>query len=726
MSNAVGLPPATTASGALAADAVRGPGASSPALNLSPVAYRLLVAMTVAVYLVLWLTRFEYVYGLVIDDYYSFSKGLATVRDWRAGFAGPSIEQAYFFLISYLPLWSGLALPSYPLYPVLEQTGQFRFLMLWVLFLHAVILLLWAWFLRVVAVNRLAALLAVILLATSPSFLLWSTKPDSRLLGLPFVFVGLAMLLRLVSERTPSGLGGVGLAFAAGTLLWVAQSIHYTALYLIVPAVMVVWISCGQHAWRQTRYWLGLGAFVAGCVWLQGLTELVDHFALGLPWDQGPTATLFALRTQHHSLWSAGENVVVWGELFLSQMGPLLLPFVGAGWLLLFWRDERLGPSTPLACRLLVLSAPLGLLYLLFAGSAPFFRQTSVLQPFLFLFAASGVVAAIGPLARRPEAWRGVALALVLAVAGALQWQQAAATVQAQLGLGHALAWVYANRGDRPLVWLPPHDFAAPEALARVDALAALPADAWLLAYFPWGYLGGYPALRPYLDAADPLGSWPTLYATDTLWAEAKGFGHPDLRRDPLLRDLRVFDAGRVLALGRGQPLAIRSVTADSSVPGAGPERVFDQGASTDQVTTWVSGDSSATHFLAVQFAGPVRLDTVQIVLPPSQRSITRLAALDIAVASDAEAYHTVWTGDNLERYPSITPVWPPETVSHLKLVVRRQLTPQRETRQAFVEELVFPGYHVVLSSVECPAPRHPEEPGVLAAIQCYSSEQSE
>src|SRR3954466_14674405 len=111
-------------------------------LDLSRTGYLAAASLIIVAYLAVWLTHFSTVYGwvnddyylytkgmltiqnwqqaflyhynalqaygLVMDDYYSFAKGLATVRDWRAGFAAPSIEQAYFFVISYLPLWSGI------------------------------------------------------------------------------------------------------------------------------------------------------------------------------------------------------------------------------------------------------------------------------------------------------------------------------------------------------------------------------------------------------------------------------------------------------------------------------------------------------------------------------------------------------------------------------------------------------------------------------------------
>ena len=290
-------------------------------------------------------------------------------------------------MISYLPLWSGITLPSYPLYPLGEQTGQFRFLMLWVLCLHAVVLILWAWSLRVLEVTRWRPSSRWSCSRLRPASSFGAPSPTHGCSACRSSFVGLAMLVRPLPER-PGRVGhAVWRAFAAGTLLWVAQSIHYTALYLVVPAGPS---SCGAAAAGALAPLLTSARarrFAVGCLWLQGLTEFVDHVVLGLPWEQGPTATLFALRTQHRSLWSAGENLVVWWELFLSQMGPVLLALIGVGWLLLLWRGGGIGRSAPLARRLIALSAPLGLLYPLFAVTAPFFRQTSVLQPFLFLFA---------------------------------------------------------------------------------------------------------------------------------------------------------------------------------------------------------------------------------------------------------------------------------------------------------------------------------------------------
>src|SRR4051812_45176289 len=99
---------------------VGSPAGARRRLDLSRGAYRLLVGGIAAAYLVLWLAHFQYVYGALVDDYFIwYTKGVLTVADWRNAFGAYTTQmnfaQLYFFLISYLPLKTGLTLPSYPL-----------------------------------------------------------------------------------------------------------------------------------------------------------------------------------------------------------------------------------------------------------------------------------------------------------------------------------------------------------------------------------------------------------------------------------------------------------------------------------------------------------------------------------------------------------------------------------------------------------------------------------
>ena len=82
--------------------------------------------------------------------------------------------------------------------------------------------------------NRLAALLSLLLFATSPTVMLWSPQPESRLFGLPFVLIGLWLIVR-ANPASGSREAHPWPYFLAGSLFGLGQAIHYTSLYLLVP-----------------------------------------------------------------------------------------------------------------------------------------------------------------------------------------------------------------------------------------------------------------------------------------------------------------------------------------------------------------------------------------------------------------------------------------------------------------------------------------------------------
>ena len=183
--------------------------------------------VVVLAYLAIWLTHFSTVYGWVNDDYYLYVKGMLTIQNWQQAFLYQyNALQTYFFLISYLPLKTGLSLPSYPLPLLGAETGQFRFLLLYTVFLHAGLVALWAWFATKLTGDRLVALLSLLLFVTSPSLTLWTPQPESRLLGLPFALLGIWLLLRTGAETMTSVRRRLGLvsSWPARCLAWPAAS----------------------------------------------------------------------------------------------------------------------------------------------------------------------------------------------------------------------------------------------------------------------------------------------------------------------------------------------------------------------------------------------------------------------------------------------------------------------------------------------------------------------
>ncbi|HLH26948.1 MAG TPA: hypothetical protein VK066_30855 [Chloroflexota bacterium] len=677
-------------------------------LQLSSRGYWLLVSAVLVAYLALWLTHFQYVYGFVMDDYYDYTKGIETVQDWRQAFLFRyNALQPYFYLVSYPPLALGATLPSFDV-PLLEgQVGAFRFLQLYTVFLHAILLAVWAWFLYGLTRNRLIGFVAVLLFSASPTLLLWAPKPDSRLLGLPFILVGLWVLLRVNAQRARARRWTIGLLFLGGSLLGLGASIHYTSLYLVAPACLIfaaVWM---WGNWRRREAWLGLVSLALGAAWLQVLLEGVSHFVLGLPWEQGPTLSLFNLREEHASVWSIPGAAAVWGQLFLDQLGPLLLAVVVVGWIGYLRRSGGTSAAGARSRPILGWTVALGLAYLGLSGSAPFFRQTSVLQPFLYLFAAAGSVWLAAHVPGHPRARAG-ALIAILGLILVVPTVQSRAVFQGHQALGEALAWAYAHKGDRPLAWIPMEEF---DTLGTPAALQDMAPNTWVIGYFPWGLVSAYPSLARYLQATPPVAAWPTLYATDALWAEARGFGHNDLRDDPLLRDVRIVEAGPLVAALRTPRLAVRQVTADSSSsPASEPVNVFDHDASPDRVTGWASAPSDSPHYLDVQFVDPVTIGALDVVLPPgtipeTSYSTTRIDALDIQTAVGQEGFRTVWRGQSLQKYPVIAARWDPGPATSLRLLIHRAALPTGPTRQAAIEEVIFPGYQVAAALPSRPFP---------------------
>ena len=705
-------------------DAPALPPTAAPTRPLRATAvYWLAVVALVAVYLALWLHDFQYVYGWLQDDIYVFDKALDTIHDWRAAFTtGYDAHQPYFYLISYLPLILGLTLPSYPVPPLEGFISQFRFLLLWALLFHAVLLLVWAWFATRLVRSRLVAWLSLLLLATSPTYTLWSPQPESRLVGMPFLLPGLWLLLRSDGLRG-STRAIVGWPLLAGSLFGLAQSLHYTSLYLIAPVSVAIWGVRLVRGWRQGAYWLGLAAFVLGCVWQQALVEFVGDVVIGVPWQHGPTLSLFELRdVTHASPWSTTDNVQLWQDWFLSQMGLPLLIAVAVGWGIYVWRRPSRWVGNRLAHVELGLGLVLALVYLGVSGSMPFFRQTSVLQPFFFLFAGLALVEVGRWLSRRRLAGQVAISGALLLGAGVIPWQQAYAVFEGHRALGRALVWANTYKGDRPLVMYVNDASNVTDSSLGLSDFAAQ--NSVVLTYFPWRLLSEYPLWLAYGTDAQPLVSWPTLYATDTLYAEQRSFGHIDYRAEPMIADVRVFDAQTLAAPLAAPPLAIESVTADSTQSQLDdPANVLNRTLGSDPSASgtklgWASADAPGPHALEFTFATAVPLSRLQIVQTPEPNvtqptlKIARIDRVHIDVADDSGAYTTVWSGADLTHQTLLSAAWAPRPTRQLRIVVDGAVLPAERTNVVTIERVVFPGFAVI------PPPRQALPPPQIATIE--------
>ena len=201
-------------------------------------------------------------------------------------------------------------------------------------------------------------------------------------------------------------------------------------------------------------------------------------------------------------------------------------------------------------------------------------------------------------------------------------WTQAAAVFQAHQSLGRALEWAYANRGDHALHWLQIAWFGGQNEVLQPVDLAQLPDDSWLMSYYPVSFVDSNSRLQPALARTPAVASWPSLYATDTLRMEHRGYGYNDWRADPLLRDIRIVEVGALRAALQGAPLAVAAVTADSQAfPSAEPGNVFDHDVAPDGMGAWISAVSPGSHSLEIALAQPALLGAVDVVLPPMDQT---------------------------------------------------------------------------------------------------------
>ncbi len=665
--------------------------------NVSARQYWFAVAAVCFAYLSVWLINFRYVYGWVMDDRVLFIKGMDTVRDWKGAFSYYNALQPYFYLVSYLPLKLGISLRSYPLPTFGEQTGAFRFFLLWTTILHGLILLAWAWFAAALIRHRTAALISLLLLATSPTFVLWTPQPESRILGLPFAMVAFWLLMRDEMNHGSRRFSGATRLFLAGSFLWLAQNVHYTAFYLVGPVCFLYWVFRLWREWRLGAFWGKVVVFVVGSVWLQIVLELMSHYAVGIPWEKGPFATLIELRKLHAAHWGTLGSLGQWGESFVSQFGiPLILACV-AGWFVSLGYAQAAMADRPATRFAFVGGLPLCLLYVTtLTKSMAFFRQSSVLQPFLFLFAAMAIVGIARTVVRRTNIRLAIVAAGVIVV-GWIPFAQARQVFAAHLSLGKTLDWVESNKGERPVAWLPIAWFPSSPAILSMDELRQLPPETWIISYYPWSFDRDHPSFQAYVQQIDPVFCLPSLYTTDTMWAELKAFAYNDFRGSPLMADVRVLELGSVLKAMDGVPLPVQSVTADSVDNDAvEPANVFDHDASPDGATAWKSAISPGDHWLRFELVQPADLSWMQVVLPPTDKSNSRIVEMRIDGVDAAGKSRCLWTGDRLDRFAVIDARWLPVTLSSLTVTIHRQRVPFMEMQQATIEEIILPGYRVI------------------------------
>jgi hypothetical protein len=660
------------------------------------------IAALIVAYLALWFSNARYVYGWFADDRLHFLKGVATANDWRGAFRLYNALHFYFLLIA-APL-SKIAgeLASSPLPELQGRTGQYRWFLLGFIVLHALLLAIWSVFLLRLTNQKTVAFLAVLLWASSPTFILWSPQADSRITGLLLAIPALFLMFSVDFTRL-RGWRGPLILLASGTLFSFSQSTHYTSLYLIAPTLVVCWSVWFYQFGRKVSFWRAALAFGLGVLWWPALLEAVSYFVIGKPVQQGPLAELMRLRTLHTTT-SRLVNIDLWAGAFLSQMGVALLILMAVGaWF--YWREPALDSRPPIH-RLIVASVWAGILYLPLTGAMAFFRQTSVLQPFLFLFAAVAIVRL--PQLMLARAWQRAAASLVLlALAGFVQWRQAWATYQGHLGLGRAIEWTEQNRGSNPvrwfLIWSQIWEAGDPGAINSLRQLLSASPDTLVMSYMPWRLVNSSPALLSALGSVRPLKSFPTLWNTDTVYSEMAPFWPhwpgSDLRQTKEMSEARVYRAKDLQRALSGEKLEIREITADSTNIGDFQARnVIDHNTAPDNIARWESKEDSTEHWIKLTLASPHPVGSIDIVQPaftPDQEG-GRIQDLTISVVDPAFGAQHVWSGTDLQASAVIHASWRPVLVSSITIKIQKQIGKTGPLAAASIEEILLPGYSIV------------------------------
>lgn len=659
------------------------------ALDLSLRLYWVLSAATISAYLLLWIINVRYLYGWNNDDWPFYSKALSVVMDWKNAFRGGfNFHQPYYFIASYLPLKLGISLPSFPLSGLEAQTGQYRWYLLNAVFLHAPVLAVWAWFASKITTSRLVAFLSLLLFATSPSFVLWGPQMMSRLFGLPFALLALWLLLKLDPE-SGSARRREGVYFLAGSIFWLAQGVNYTSLYLILPVCVVFWGMRLWLCWWLGRLWFELFSFVVGCLWLQGVMEAIGYFLVGTPGEKGPTMSLLTQFTALTLSLSVLDRLSMWSGWLRTLMGLPMLLSIAIGLVIYVKSGNEPGAITRFNRLTLGLSMLAGLIFLGLWRGMPFFRQTTVLQPFLFLFAGLAVVHVANRLAGR-AAWLFANVVLLLVVTiGAIPWIEAAKVFEGHLGYGRSVVWAYTHKGERPLEWMTVYNVTLP---FPEDLQNANP-DSFLITFFPhlvWS--SGRADLLAYLADTSPLASYPGLWGTESVHAEnAVVYSPREFRFQPVMSEARVYRVGDLQAQMLGKPLVVQSVTADSTQSAAHEGvNVFDRGRSPDGITAWVSSKTVGMHHLEIEFAQAVELGEMRVILPAPLAN-PEISSIEIQTAADGGHYTSAWKRNGLEKYQFVAASWQPKSVKRIRVVVYGG-----NGTSSIIEEIVFPGYEVI------------------------------
>jgi hypothetical protein len=682
----------------------------------------------IVVWLSAWLLSFHNIYGWFTDDIDQFTR-ISQYESGGSNLLDIMWFHAYDWFIALLPLLFHWSIPSHMMPRAWSNTGQFRAFILYVIVLHALILGLIACLLNEMCRNRVAALAALVLFMTSPTFVFYADLLDSRYLGLLAGIPAILIMLKAyptIGEPRPLRQTLISF-FLPGFLFGLGQSIHYTLTYFAGPLAFVYWCSAISGRWKDARVWQCACWFFSGV-----LFWFVPVEALSLWFHPFPQSMLGILWSQVHALssdYGKISDLASWVHFILDDMGLTMMVLVAIGAVILCRNDLRPTYISRFYARLMLWSSFIAVAYLVITPAIALYRQLSMYQIFFMLFVAVAIEVLTRPALAAGWTARG-ALACVLFVAAA--WvpsveRMPPVFIDAQ-GLGRAVNTAYTLAGDKGRVYFIEFydDDLYPFAIiSRQDLEMLKPSDV-VVTDFPTIFFGKYPDIFALLHDAGTAASYPTEWCTVENWVEQRTYW--DFRRyqdEPESCNAQVYRVSDIRRAARGEPLRVASLKADSTLADwFSPSWVFvprepqipaDRAYCCNQLSvfneTWASGAKTRDHWFEVSFKGRYKIGAVTVVpanyFAPGFDNVARPRAVTIYGLDRQGGKQFLWRSDHVRDLAIFTATFRPSVVSGIRLEMEQPPTQDQGHAIAFeqrlspspvtgIEFLRFPGYSVM------------------------------
>ncbi|HEV3153087.1 MAG TPA: hypothetical protein VGZ02_04730 [Candidatus Baltobacteraceae bacterium] len=681
--------------------------------------YTAFCAAVIVLWLIAWLASFHNIYGWLVDDEDTFYR----FQNYALGgrhLVDIQWFHAYMWFLMLPQLLFHFSIPSHVAPRAFLATGQFRALILYTIFLHAIVLALIARFLAQLCSNRVVCGAAFVLIATSPTLALYAPLLDSRYLSLLAALPALTMMLQEARRGFVGDKRSQRAFFACGFLLGLAEDIHYECLYLTVPFAIVFWLGALIRG-RDSRRLAAL--FAAGlCAWVVPVQILSLFFH---PFSQSYIGTLLNQYSIQIPPYTRQQNVSTWFNLFVSEMGYPMMAAALGGFIILAFRRLRPQYVQGFDAAIVLATSALFSGYLFESLTHPFYRMAFCYQFFYALAACIFIERITQRISRSLFPKMAVAAAFFVAVAFIPSLVRTPPVFAAHQGFGAAVNSAYneARHGQVYFIDLFDGD-AVPQAIIDREQFDDLDRSDYLVTYFPLTFHFKYPDIFALLQSIKPAARYPTLWCTQEMWAQAPTFyGTRNWTEEPENCEARVYRVADIRRALHRPSLVVTGVQSDSRAMAAmDVKRVFAKRRPSDAWyglemwkiywDLWVSSDSPGPHWIDVEFSKPAKLSRV-ILVPPDFRvppdflwyGRTRVSDIAIDALRAGANPKRVWARHGLENSVIIDAKFSPVFASGVRLLLWQSPGPNQRVGLKYVD---FPEYRIVTRWKNLDAPGKP------------------